>query len=241
MTMRKLFQALFASAMLLVALSAFGVSSAAASTTEECKIPEGEELFTSQHFADSNCKEKTGAEGLFHTTLVGESSILKITKTSPIFIEIEITGVPVEMTCETLSGTSTVSNYEEGAKHGFKGEGNIQLSSCTVNKPVGCTVKPIESVALNVSSEDLEKEVLRTLFAPKEGTKFATVTLSGCAVAGTYSVEGKLRSQAPNINSEEFTATSGSELTVGKKPAMITGTYHEATAANGKTIVRELP
>lgn len=241
MTVRKPFLVLFASAMLLVVLSAFGVSSAAASHTEECKKPEGADEFTSQHFADSNCKEKTGAQGPYHTTFLPGSAVLKLTQTSIVVVEFEPIGVSTEISCETLTGTATASNWTEEEKAGYKGEAEFQLSGCKVNKPSGCTVKPIESVPLSLSSEDLEKEVLRVLYVPKEGSKIATITLSGCAISGSYALEGKLRSQAPNIESEEFSATSGSELTVSKKPAMITGVTHEATAANGKTIVHEFP
>jgi hypothetical protein len=240
MKLRKPFLVLCASAMALVAFSAFGVSGAAASTTEECKIPVEKEIFTSQHFSDANCTKKSGAEGLFHTTKVGANAELILTQTKIFILEWEAP-VPVEVSCETLSGTATASNYEEKEKFGFKGEAKIQLSGCKVIKPSGCTIKPIETVPLSVSSEDISESVLRTLYVPKEGTKITTITLSGCAAEGSYVVEGKLRSQAPNIESEEFSATSGSELTVNKKPFMITGVYHEATAANGKTIVREFP
>lgn len=241
MTLRKSFLVLVASGMLLVALSAIDVSNAAASHTEECKIPEGEEEFTSQHFNDPNCKEKTGAEGKYHTTFVPEHAVLKMTQTSIVVVEFEPIGVSTEISCETLTGSATASNWTEEEKAGYKGEAKFQLSGCKVNKPAGCTVKPIESVPLSLSSEDLEKEVLRVLYAPIEGSKIATITLSGCAISGSYALEGKLRSQAPNIESEEFSASSGSELTVSKKPAMITGVIHEATAANGKTIVHEFP
>jgi len=50
------------------------------------------------------------------------------------------------------------------------------------------------STNLSVTSEDLG-EVQRTLYAPKVGTKVGSFTVSGCALEGTYTIEGKLRSQ----------------------------------------------
>ncbi len=241
MNSRKPILALFASAMFLVAFSAFGVSSATASTTEECKIPVAGEIFTSQHFLDSNC-QNPGTEGEYHTVAIKPSSLLKRTNTSPLVISTTIAGLATEITCETLSGSKTASNYEIGELMGFKGEGKIQLSACKVNKPVGCTVKqPIETVQLSESSEDLGGEVMRTLFVPSEGSKLATITLEGCAISGAYALEGKLRSQTATVSTEEFSASSGSELTMAKSTATVTGAFHDATAANGKTVVRETP
>jgi hypothetical protein len=240
MTLRKSFLALFSSALCLMAFAAFGVSTAAASTTEECKIPEVGETFTSQHFLDSNCTE-SNTEGEYHTTAVKPTALLNRTKTSTIVINAEPAGIATEIRCETLSGSKTASNYEEGEIRGFKGEGKIKLSSCSVAQPVGCTVKPIETVQLSETSEDLLGFVMRTVFAPKEGSKLATITLEGCAISGSYALEGVLRSQTVDIHTEEFSTSSGSELTIAKKPANVKGSFHDATAANGKTVVRETP
>lgn len=243
MTLRKPFLVLFAGALAVVAFGAFGVSSAAASTTHECKIPEVGELFTSGHFLDPNCEKKSGAEGEYHTTNVKESALLKRTNTSPILIHWVPSGIEVEVKCETLGGTKTVSNYEKEGKFGFEGEGTISLSGCTVSKPAGkgCTVKSFETVQLKESSEDLAGEVQRTLFVPKEGSKLATVTVEGCVIEGSWAIEGALRSQTVDIHTEEFSAKSGSELKTKSGPIFVTGSFHDATASNGKTVVRELP
>ena len=240
MTLRKSFLALFSSALCLIAFAAFGVSSAAASTTEECKIPEAGETFTSQHFLDSNCTE-SNTEGEYHTVAVKPNALLNRTNTTNITVHAEIAGTATAISCEALSGSKTVSNYEEIGGNGFKGEGKIKLSSCSVSEPAGCVVKPIETVQLSESSEDLLGSIMRTLFAPKEGSKLATITLEGCAISGSYALEGKLRSQTVDIHTEEFSTSSGSELTLAKKPATLKGSFHDATAANGKTVVREIP
>ena len=249
MTLRKSFLLLFSCAIAVVAFSAVGVSGAAASQTHECKIPEfdkelGEfEPFTSGHFLDPNCEKSSGAEGEYHTTFVKKNAVLKRTNTAPVFVHWVVSGIEVEVKCETLGGTKTVSNFEKEGKFGFSGEGKISLSACTVAKPAGagCTVKPIETVQLSETSEDLAGEVLRTLYVPKEGSKLTTVTVEGCVLKGSYVVEGKLRSQAVNIHTEEFSAKSGSELTIKGLPVFITAPFHDATASNGKTVVRELP
>jgi hypothetical protein len=239
MALRKSLLALLGSAMFIVALSVFGVSSAAASTTEECKIPEAGEIFTSRHFLDANC-EKENTEGEFHTTDVNPNALLFRTNTGLIRLNTEILGVKFEATCEKYSGETTVSDFEKEGVMGFKGEGKINISGCAVSKPEGCKISPIETVTLTETSEDL-KEVQRTLFQPKEGTKLATVKITGCALEGSYAVNGKLRSQTVNIHTEEFNASSGSEATLGGKSIVIVIPFHDATVANGKTIVRELP
>jgi hypothetical protein len=239
MTVPKSLPALLGSALLILVFGVVGVSNAAASTTEECKIPEAGEVFTSQHFLDANC-EKANTEGEYHTTAVKPTALLTRTNTGLVVAQAEIAGIPVEIKCETYGGTKTVSNFEEEGVMGFKGEGKMQFSGCTVSKPAGCSIKSFETVTLSESSEDL-KEVQRTLFAPKEGTKLATLTLSGCALEGSYTISGKLRSQTANIHTEEFSSTSGSEATLGGKPIIFKFPFHDATAANGKTVTRELP
>jgi hypothetical protein len=245
MTLRKPFLALLASAMAVVAFSAFGVSAATASTTEECKIPEVGEEFTSGHFLDSNCEMKSGAEGAFHTVKVKESSLLKRTSTIfPVF-QAELHGIPTEISCEAMSGNKTVSNQLVEGKPGFVGEGKMVFTGCSVVAPPKCSVSSggFETVLLSESSEDL-KEAQRTLFAPKEGTKLATIALEGegCEVSGSYTVEGKLRSQTVDIHTEEFGLLSGSEATIkGGGTFLPHFIFHDATASNGKTVVRELP
>jgi hypothetical protein len=240
MDMRRSFQVLFASALLMLSVAAFASSSASASTTEECKEPVAGEEFTSAHFLDPNCEKQNGAEGEFHTTLIPGSSILVRTATLPFPVKATLLGTAFEAKCSTYGGETTVSNFVEKEKHKFKGEGKIKLSGCVVSKPSGCTMEPIETVQLSETSEDLEK-AQRTLFAPVSGTKLATLTIKGCAIAGVYAIEGKLRSQTLNIHSEEFSSTSGSELKIGGNVFVLEGLYHNATKANGKTIVRELP
>lgn len=243
MTLRKPFLTLFACALAVVAFGAFGVGNAVASTTHECKIPEEGEEFTSGHFLDPNCEKPSGAEGEYHTTFVKKNAVLKRTNTKSILIHWVPFGIEVEVKCETLGGTKTVSNIVKEGKPAFEGEGKISFSACSVIKPAGkgCTVKPFETVQLSESSEDLAGEIQRTLFVPKEGSKLATITVEGCVVEGSYAIEGKLRSQTVDIHTEEFGEKTGSELKTKGGVIFITTTFHDATASNGRTIVRELP
>jgi hypothetical protein len=244
MKLRKPFLLLFACALAFAAVNAIGVSTAAASTTEEClKEKPGLEM-TSQHFEDENCTKKSGATGLFHTTSINGSSVItmKETKEVPISIEATLLEVKTVINCASTMAKQTVSNFElEKEVMGYKGTiPSLVLSSCTVSKPSGCTVKPIETAPLTVTNEDL-KEVQRTLFAPSEGSKIGTLTVSGCAVAGSYAIEGNLRSQTVDIHTEEFSSKSGSELTIGKATAIPFFTYCWVTEADNKPVVKELP
>jgi hypothetical protein len=245
MKLRKPLLVLCASAMAVVAFSAFSVSAASASSTEECKTEGFEEIVTSQHFADSACTKKTGAEGEFHTIKLKEKAELTMKETSPIVISWSTAEFAAEIKCEKVMGKVTASNYQKEGKEalefGFTGEASITLSACKVSKPVGCTVKSIETVPLKLSSEDLAKEVQRTLYAPKSGTKLASITISGCEISGTYALEGELRSQTIDLHSEEFGPSSGSKLTIEKSPVVIKGVICQVTEADNKPIVRELP
>lgn len=243
MTLRRSLWGAIALALLAVAFSSVNVVSAAASTTEECKIPEEGEKFTSGHFLDENCEKKSGAEGLYHTTLVKETSILETTKTTPIWWYVEFpAAATAKISCEEVGGKKTVSDFEEGEKHFFKGEGVLEFTGCAVNEPAECSISStIETTNLSITSEDLA-EVQRTLYAPKVGTKLGSFTIAGCAIAGTYTIEGKLRSQTVNIHTEEFGPKSGSELVISKSiPLYPEYRFHEVTAGTKKFITRELP
>jgi hypothetical protein len=243
MVLRKSFLILLGSAMLVIAMCAIDVGSAAASTTEECKIPKAGEEFTAPHFLDANC-EKGDPSGEYHTVPYIEKAgvILKRTNTGIIWMESTIAGVAAQIKCETYGGEKTAFNYTEGETRGFKGEGTMTFSGCTMTKPVasGCTVAPIETVPLAERSEDL-LELMRVTYEPKEGSKFMTISLSGCALKGSYPVEGKARSQTLNIHTEEFGKTSGSELLIAKSPFVLELPFHDATKSDGKTVVRETP
>lgn len=242
MTLRRSLLGVLAVAMLAVAFGSLNVVSAAASTTEECKIPEEGEKFTSGHFLDENCEKKSEAEGKFHTTFVKENAVLETTKTGPIWWVIEFPAAAADISCEAVGGKKTVSDIEEGEKHSFKGEGVLKFTGCTVTEPSKCSVSAtIETTNLSITSEDLG-EVQRTLYAPKVGTKVGSFTISGCAVEGTYTIEGKLRSQTVNIHTEEFGPKSGSELVISKSIRIYPEYwFHEVTAGTKKLITRELP
>ncbi|HEY2715994.1 MAG TPA: hypothetical protein VGI73_07225 [Solirubrobacterales bacterium] len=240
MTLRKRLVGLTACCMFLAMLAIQGVSGAAASTTEECKIPAVGEKFTSKHFLDANC-ENANTEGEYHTTTVSESAWLIRTNTGIVKIDWEVFASPAEINCATYSGNKFVTSYEKEGVRGFVGEGTMILSGCKVIKPLGCFIsEPIKTVPLLETSEDLG-EVMRTSYVAKEGGYLATVKVEGCALAGEYSLKGTLRSQSANIHTEEFSATSGSEVKLGEWPVRFTFGFHDATEASGKTVVRELP
>jgi hypothetical protein len=246
MTLRRSLLGVIAVAMFAVAFSAIGVVNAAASHTEECKLTKAEEeneRFTSQHFFDENCEKKSpGAEGEYHTAFISPTAVLETTKTTPIVWHIEFPEAAVAVSCGEVGGKKTVNRIEEGEKLLFKGEGVLKFTGCSVKEPTTCSIgSTIETTNLSLSSEDL-LETQRTLYVPKEGSKIASFTISGCAEAGTYTVEGKLRSQTVNIHTEEFGSKTGSELVISKGiPIFVEYWFHEVTAGTKKFITRELP
>lgn len=98
--------------------------------------------------------------------------------------------VAVQVNCETYGGEKPSRITKKAKPEDSKGKGTIKLPGCTVSKPVGCTVSPsIETVKLKGSSED-PLELMRTVFQPLEGSKLASITVSGCAIKGAYALEG---------------------------------------------------
>lgn len=243
MTLRRSLMGVIGVALFAVAISVFGVASAAASKTEECKIPGEHEPATDKHFSDENCTKEVGAEGPYMTVPNQGTHTVEWTKTSP-FIEWQTTieKVAVKLTCEEVGGTQSATNFEEKEKSGFKGEGVIAFTGCVVKEPSGCTIgSKIESTKLTFASEDLT-EKQRVTYAPKEGTKFAAFTISGCAIAGTYTVEGKLRTQTVNIHTNELGSKTGSELVILKSTPIVPFVLiHTITTGTKTFVVTELP
>ncbi|MDX6627383.1 MAG: hypothetical protein QOE56_2372 [Solirubrobacterales bacterium] len=125
------------------------------------------------------------------------------------------------------------------------GTGVLTLQGCTVLLPegAGCTV-PAE---ISTTELKLETSEMKTIYVPKEGTTLTTIKISGCEGAakvlnGERKLTGKLVAvTGESPASQEFTATSGSEVEISGAPSSFTGKLHYATKANGATIALETP
>jgi hypothetical protein len=198
-----------------LAISAFASASASAAqwTVEGAKIKaEGEA---------ASAKLKTGTSGTLTGTLLGQEFVL---------------------TASALKSESGLL-FQEGTKATFSGF--LSFSGFTVHKPAGCKVKePIKTRELTGELVDhAGSEHAFARFRPseiKEGKKvfietFATVTVEGCAVAGSYQVKtglttgvygeaekwGTSLAEQPLKFTPAINATPGGTLTLGTSVATL--------------------
>ena len=200
-------------------ISAFASASASAATwtVEGTKLGEGTANGVSAHAV-----LKTGTVGTLKGTLLGKKFVL---------------------TAATLSSSSGTI-FQEGAK--AKDSGFLEFSNLTVHEPAGCTVEsPIKTKALTSELVDHSGSAdAYDKFFPEEGEVFATIKVSGCAVAGSYNVKGVVYGTAeewgkalavqPLTFNPTINATLGGSLTLGSNAAELFA-EGENTLASGKS------
>jgi hypothetical protein len=115
------------------------------------------------------------------------------------------------------------------------GSGALKFKNVTVKEPAGCSVaSEIETAALSVSADWMIGSTDYVKFTPAAGesTEFATVKITGCALATTLVPKGSVFVQAANATGVQATpqkitssgainATAGGNLHVGTKNATL--------------------
>jgi hypothetical protein len=150
------------------------------------------------------------------------------------------------------TGVSCVGCIIENSGGHAIGSGKLKFEGVTVEEPAGCSVaSTIETASLSVTAdwmesvlvENPETHELETVttstnyvkFVPTAGeaTEFATVKITGCALATTLvpkgsvfartvNATGVLAAEQPVESSEAINATAGGNLHVGTKNASLT-------------------
>ncbi len=228
-------------ALFICALAAQGASAAEGKNTTAFTCVEGG---GEKDFSDAHCDKKvTAGTGKFgHVAIkVGEATPIVVTnagtknetkEAAPIIQRGTILGVKSEIECKTLSGEGSLTNEEPSAKvHRVRGSITANFTSCTVKKPaLGCKVK--EPISVSSSVEGVEGlgaggNEMGLEFKPT-GAHFATLTLEGCIVAGTFNVDGTAIATGTPAPTEKFTgATSIFTAAMTKETLKLAGNAAE--------------
>jgi hypothetical protein len=176
-------------------------------------------------FSDAHCDTAvTAGTGKFgHVAIsVGTATGISVTnaktknnttESTPIIQKGTIFGIASEIECKTLSGEGTLTNEEPSAGvHRVKGTITAKFTTCTAKKPaVGCKVKEPIEVSSNVEGVEglgAGKNEMGLEFKPT-GAHFATITLEGCFIAGTFNVDGTaIATGTPSNTAKHTGATS---------------------------------
>jgi hypothetical protein len=144
-------------------------------------------------------------------------------------------GVTIEISCKTATGTGTGQNLA-GPKMSVSGAANGEAKECTVVKPASCKVKePIvgkgQAVTFDNGTGATEKGIK---ISPSEGTVYTTIVLENnggvCALAGNYPIEGTAIGRPKGATT--YFEAGEDELTFGKEPADIQGVATGSSRAN---------
>jgi hypothetical protein len=159
-----------------------------------------------------------------------------------------IAGIKSEIICKTVSGSGSLTNEEPTSKvHRVKGLVEAKFTSCTAPKPAfGCKVKEPISVSSNVEGVEglgAGKNEMGLEFKPT-GEHFASVTLEGCFIAGTFNTDGTAIATGTPSNTAKwsgatsvFTAAMTKEtLKLAGNPAEVESTTTVTKAGGGNPI-----
>jgi hypothetical protein len=158
-------------------------------------------------------------------------------------LKAEVLGVPVEISCTTVS---TAGAKIIGGTPGTSSE-TVEYKGCTVAKPSGCKIKG-EAITTKALKDEIVEGVGTSagkgliFFAPKEGTTFAEPKLEGGFFCLSVAVKGSVLAEAVSQKEEKetgelkFEPANGKEyknskgetkkagLTVSGNPSTVTGT-----------------
>jgi hypothetical protein len=208
------------------ASASFGSSSAAAAATEKC-TQDSPGLGTSTFYENGECEDENNVSGKWHRLAVGGNWFTRLFDGSFDKYNGTIAGVTVTFGCEKLVNSGGVAENvtEAGAKKVLGKEMVLEYSKCAMSAPAGCKIGESLKTGALKSVATTAKEVSSVKFEPESGTKIASLTITGCALAGTYPIAGSLTGVVPNTNQSkvEFTTTSGSALTIAGNSATYTG------------------
>jgi hypothetical protein len=220
-------------------------------------------------FSDAHCDvTATPASKFGHTklsstvetavTATNAKTASATTASTPAVLEGEVALTKVKITCTKVSGSGTLINEEPApGKMQVKGTGKGEASGCTVEKPLKCVVKePIvgEGTAITRTNLGAGKNEMGTETSPASGTVFTTIEFlnKGAEACGLnkqkFNIEGTEIGTSP-LGSTEATQESGatvvtgpdSKLTLGGKPASLSGIGTGTVTATGNAVVLTTP
>jgi hypothetical protein len=144
-------------------------------------------------------------------------------------------GQPFKVTCSGTTASGKISNG---------GTGEFSLSGCTVVEPAICTAKPF-TITAKTEIVSVGGKVYEKFTPPGTETRFALITLQNCYLAGTYQLRGSFAGETreyawftqPLTFSPAIDAAAGTAMTLGTKPAALTGSLEETVTgtAGGMT------
>lgn len=196
--------------------AAIAQSAGAAGTTAYlCKVPSKGDEAVGPKFSDSRCTAVDEGKGTVrHVKISKESVAVNLTEAEPLFMDVDLAGVTVEIRAKKWSASGTFENDENGGGEMFIGgstskvifeEVTVLNKTCEISGIPGGTGK-IETAAIKATTVGQGDSVI---FEPKTGTKLAEFELLGAscpaALKGKYPVVGSVKPSEIEGSTARFT------------------------------------
>ena len=174
----------------------------------------------------------------------GQSGTASAVNTTTGTLTSKVLGSPFKITSSKLSSEEGKLTQTASAA---QLTGKLIFGGLTVVEPSGCkTTETIKTTSLvgtaQMGNTEATKEFVYVKLAPASGEVFATITLSGCAAAGSYQAKGTDYVKAANATgvaatsqegttSGEINASQGGELKLGPEKATLEGSLKVSLAS----------
>ncbi|HET7445221.1 MAG TPA: hypothetical protein VFJ57_11230, partial [Solirubrobacterales bacterium] len=221
-----------------LALSAFAASGASAKGTTAYTCVTGAGTFLGDHCLTAG-QGGSGGESKHvaiepNTTTTGTATNANTTSNTTAhrvsILKGVISGLASEIECTEVHGEGTFENRTEGETMYAHAEGKLHYTGCKVLAPAGkgCVVANEGTITTEQLTGRTEAEGHLIKITPKEGAKFATITLEKCTPASlnqAYPVEGSLKVVATGatLSSTHAEITTQGTLKFGGQKAGLEG------------------
>ena len=187
-------------------------------------------------FGNSACSESGGSQSWEERELVWPQKL--VGQSGTVVLKSKLAGAGAEISC-------TTGKFESQRSADAEAEGQIELSSCTVNKPGKCTVKQPITLGFIGEVEESSGKLVDKLTGSGTGETFAKMTFeggAGCSVngetwplTGTETCEFDSNIAKYQEEHEVICGASGSKLKLGSESATYEGgtTWVEAGGVTG--------
>ena len=212
-------------------------------------------LETSNAFAATELKTAPASWEIGETVLAKSETLKCSLKSTNFKLAASILGASVVLSATGIEcPEATISNEVVEGVDMAVASGKLVYTGVTIVEPPGCSTPSKLTTDAIKSRVDMHLENgvptgrIFTTTEPESGTTFATVSITGCALEGSYSVKGKTVGESTVETGQSATdipvafnaaTNAAGSLAIGSQPATITGEVNRELTSGSEFRVTE--